>query len=1408
MSFLKSFTAKLGDTWGFITGKPKSGSDITAETPEEIRLEKEKNAEMVNFVKKSVSANSSKDEKNKLLNNVIDDIREKPLETDIGKGKRSKQHKSSKIDEVRDALTKATDDAIKATGKAMKAADVLERKNDDANNKIIINNLSVKEEHDIKVAKKLEELIKEFKEKDVGVATLKETCIKKAVDDLTTQLRIMDPTGTLVRDTSVITDIAQSWARDITSASNDPNLNTALKNFIYRMGLASDAFQSQCIFSSNVWTTIPPNPPLQPAPAVDSSTNPNIWDWLYSYVNFGPYRYVVGPILDFQNIEGRVFIYVKCYSHDYRRGTYFWVYRSQSEGVYRIFFKLDTHGSIEKGYDYTQGTLVDFRLQIKLCDYYERHNKRGLRDPIILNTLGRLNYFMSKMSDLQGPDFLDSFPGAIIQPSVNSVDCKTGRYVTGEFVCDKPLPNEKSKPKSPENAANECCYVCLTQDYALPSTPPTITQRQGMIGHYYMIDDKFASIITKGFPMTLIDSDFYEEPWVSLLEKTMTDNGYAKTYPNMIIAKRNVTHQCKEEYDKYFPDTADSTSHPHHYDFSRIQMGYGTTCPYIFCFTTCSLIASCPMFNIFLNSNYYKKTFWCQGFQNYTAKFKSQLGREILSPVLYIAVGAFLEYSDFALSTLQYDLLNNVPYNLRSDPVFRDRNALMTLATRHYNDKLTSLSLPTKRSRGASARAFTQIQKNAEGTYESLGLSYRSEKYKGIDGAVIEIVKENVEKKINMIRCLRNIYTATPVRPVTQPFVDEVNRLAGLSIPTRAPPPPAPVEATAAAAAKAQAMDAFYEQSYFRSAPKPTSSTTLPIPVATPVTIPPLHDDVPFDLETQRKANEFIADSPEAAAAALFGFISNQKEFTDDLIDYADLCLKENWIRQTMDHEYRASRSGVFDPGRINSSRLNYLGRDGEFHEFTGDVPLPNPVNPTSLYVLKSSFDEVRRVDTSPKNLHDTTNPKKYVKVVTFATIYRRDGCYYDDELSVLKSVSIMYQVSSTVVYTREVNPIILYAKDGQIIPLACIPDLPVALLYLLQKEIEARITELLKPGSVNKEVTKLLLKFEKGQPAVFLEEINKTLTPRGKKPLILSPDNQKTINQIQRLLEQEIQLQRRQSLNDYLNSDCTLLYTYGRVMSYGAFVAGKMMEYFFGSENSAFYQLPYFFKNFDKFLKVSSQYDTTALIYSPNVSPYNLLTIPSNLSFPEYIRGYFQRSGITLKTDDVDPDTYIREKLLKTNRDIEAISKHVTSGFHVDSDELDNDASSADSSSQRSSSGRSSSGHLSSQRSSSGHLLVGTLESSLGTGPDPDFASPPASPRSGDSIGSSSGGSLYIKTHNFTYKNKTTNPSKKSRKYIHFKNMIKSKVTKPKTYKRRATGIKRKPNPNKTMRRYRRVRK
>jgi hypothetical protein len=81
-----------------------------------------------------------------------------------------------------------------------------------------------------------------------------------------------------------------------------------------------------------------------------------------------------------------------------------------------------------------------------------------------------------------------------------------------------------------------------------------------------------------------------------------------------------------------------------------------------------------------------------------------------------------------------------------------------------------------------------------------------------------------------------------------------------------------------------------------------------------------------------------------------------------------------------------------------------------------------------------------------------------------------------------------------------------------------------------------------------------------------------------------------------------------------------------------------------------------------------------------------------------------------------------------------------------------------------------------------------------------------------------SKGGTLPIKYHIkksvTTRKNKNKNkPRTKSktpvrRITIRIKRMMKSKFTKPKTYKRRATGGKRKSKPNKTMRRYRRVRK
>ena len=88
--------------------------------------------------------------------------------------------------------------------------------------------------------------------------------------------------------------------------------------------------------------------------------------------------------------------------------------------------------------------------------------------------------------------------------------------------------------------------------------------------------------------------------------------------------------------------------------------------------------------------------------------------------------------------------------------------------------------------------------------------------------------------------------------------------------------------------------------------------------------------------------------------------------------------------------------------------------------------------------------------------------------------------------------------------------------------------------------------------------------------------------------------------------------------------------------------------------------------------------------------------------------------------------------------------------------------------------------------------------------------------PDSDNELGGGKVGTLPIKYHikkSITTRKNKNKPRTKSktparRITIRIKRLMKSKFTKPKTYKRRATGGKRKSKPNKTMRRYRRVRK
>ena len=254
-------------------------------------------------------------------------------------------------------------------------------------------------------------------------------------------------------------------------------------------------------------------------------------------------------------------------------------------------------------------------------------------------------------------------------------------------------------------------------------------------------------------------------------------------------------------------------------------------------------------------------------------------------------------------------------------------------------------------------------------------------------------------------------------------------------------------------------------------------------------------------------------------------------------------------------------------------------------------------------------------------------------------------------------------------------------------------------------------------------------------------------------------------------------------------------------------------MEYFFGGDNG-YYQLPYFFKNFDKFLKVCHQYDSTVLMYLPDVPPYDLLRPLPNAPqlLLERIQSYFTTLGITFNTGGVDPNTYIRAKLDEYEPHIQAISEYLTKDFMVNTGILDEPITESQSSFSSHGTDTSTTSMSSTSSDAIQYILFNQIFQDF-----PDTASDATfSPSQDMDLGE--GGTLPIKYHIkksiTTRKNKNkTKPRTKSRTpvrrvTIRIKRLMKSKVTKPKTYKRRATGGKRKSKPNKTMRHYRRVRK
>ena len=277
------------------------------------------------------------------------------------------------------------------------------------------------------------------------------------------------------------------------------------------------------------------------------------------------------------------------------------------------------------------------------------------------------------------------------------------------------------------------------------------------------------------------------------------------------------------------------------------------------------------------------------------------------------------------------------------------------------------------------------------------------------------------------------------------------------------------------------------------------------------------------------------------------------------------------------------------------------------------------------------------------------------------------------------------------------------------------------------------------------------------------------------------------------------------------LESKRTLFLTPKRVASWGFFLAGKMMDYLFGP----YFQLPTVFKRFERYLQVCHAYYTTALIYNYNTArPYCFFRIPPGFTFTPLFNVHFNPPGFPPVIDPL----YIAHRLHENTESIKEIAGILTAPFM---NEPITDRSS-DGSIDRSSDGSSDGSTDRSSDGSVARLLTGSMPSDTPSDqtflPDTGMSSSRSSSRSSgsstrDSAGMG-GGSLsinpYIKKYTVTRKNIKINPSRRGT--IRLKRMIKNKVTKNKTYKRKVNNqthlTSTKPKNIKTMRRYRRVRK
>jgi hypothetical protein len=675
-------------------------------------------------------------------------------------------------------------------------------------------------------------------------------------------------------------------------------------------------------------TPPPPPPPAQPTPLTPEQLNN-----CYPSVIIDSYKFMIGPILDIESFLNRTLIYVTCESiyaatiaEDAGaeianagidpgnpsmipppKRIYFWVYLSQSEGMFRVLFMINANSPIEKGVDYTQGTLVHLKLQKILNDYYNKYYKKEGRrsDNKIyvrtkINSLERFNYFILNMPYIHD-DFFHPTLTALI-PRQNDVE-----------MCE-----------------------------------------------YYIIDKNFTPCITRGLPMNRDDYGMNDDD--------------------------------RETYDRAITVA------------NYKELGNGKfTHPLIVCFTTVYLKSRPSDMVLLLDSFYYTDTVWVQGARNCTALYN------ILSPVLYISMGAHLLFPDYELSRYRREIYG-VASARWGDDTFKRWSSLELLISDHpqYN-----MYLPIKEQRTASKVASEQ---NSKLLIKELGdlLENESKDELKIDPTYVPIVLKDASPR-------RTLSAKTASSSSSSSSSSSV-KVVGTTTAGRELVKDR-VDIDAISPSDLLIAD------YFALLIDPTKDASEGLPDE-------WRDNVNLFNGALNNPTynmtDFLANLKSVATTSW-----KQEPFKSELSELQQIILKKYYLYGMFDNSYHMCNGFL---GREGSSELYYLSNDGDFVKCDTSAIL----DPSSseLYTFISKFDNNRKLN------YKAGSPTLRVSVHTFAQFYAMKFKYFETIIKDTngdypeKDMYMIFQVSSTIVYDG--NYKILYAIDKQKTPIACLPDLNV----------------------------------------------------------------------------------------------------------------------------------------------------------------------------------------------------------------------------------------------------------------------------------------------------------------------------------------------------------------------------